>query len=118
MSIQRNTTRWLLAFSFAALTMSPVILLAQEGVKIMVKQLETITSATAVTRIQGISDVLDGLNHGNEVRLKIIYGDDDSSIWAGKLEQWLVSLGVESRRIRKQTGVLAAGELMLELQDR
>jgi len=118
MSIQRNRTRWLLVFSFAALTMSPVILLAQESAKIMVKQLETITSATAVTRIEGISDVLDGLNRGNEVRLKIIFGDDDSSIWAGKLEQWLVSVGVESRRIRKQTGVLAAGELMLELQDR
>ena len=118
MSMQRNRARWLLVFSFTVLIMTPNVLPAQESTKIMVKQLETITTASAVTRIQGIPDVLDGLNRGNEVRLKIIYGDDDSNIWAGKLEQWLVSLGVESRRIRKQTGVLAAGELMLELQDR
>lgn len=118
MSIRRNSLRWLLVFCCAALTASPGISFAQESAKIMVKQLEMVANASAVTGIQGISDVLDGLNRGNEVRLNIIYGDDDSNAWADRLEQWLVSLGVESRRIRKQTGVLAPGELMLELQDR
>ena len=111
--------RWLsLALCFTGLILSSNVFPAQKNITILVKQLDSVDNAAAVTRIKGISNVLNELNQGNEVRLKIIYGDDDSSIWAGKLEQWLVSLGVESRRIRKQTGVLAAGELMLELQDR
>ena len=118
MSRQRNRLRRIIVCSIAVLAMMPGSVPALKGAKIFVKQLEMVTSASAVTNIQGITGVLDGLNHGNEVRLKIIYGDEHSKIWANKLEQWLVSLGVESRRIRKQTGVLASGELMLELQDR
>ena len=117
MSKQRSRAGKLIVCIIAALAILPVSVPAEESAKILVRQLETVTRASAITHIQGVSGVLDGLNHGNEVRLKIIYGDDHSRMWANKLEQWLVSLGVESRRIRKQTGVLASGEIMLELQD-
>ncbi|MBE9516305.1 MAG: hypothetical protein IME93_04955 [Proteobacteria bacterium] len=115
MSMKKGCVQWPLMSCLIGLLLSINVLAAQDRLKIPVKELESVNNAMAVMRIASISSVLNGLNQGNEVRLKIIYGDDDAAIWAGRLEQWLVSLGVESRRIRKQTGVLAPGELMLEL---
>lgn len=97
------------------LLLPAAVLPGPSRVELQVKQLQNITTAGSVLLLEGVDDLVSSLND-NKIRLGIVYGNENTRKWADRLEQWFVSLGVESRRIRKMSGVVEQGRLVIELQ--
>lgn len=93
----------------------PALLSAESTMTVRASELEQVKVASAVFNLKGIADIVDAVNASDQNRIAILYGNNNMRVWADKMEQWLVSLGVETQKIRKQVGVVAEGLLVLEL---
>lgn len=92
-------------------------LAANQGISLVTPDLEQINVSEALLSIKGISEIIEQLNEKNNASIGILYGNSEMRNWADRVEQWLVSLGVERRRIRIQVGIVARDQLRLELQE-
>ncbi len=93
------------------------LLSAGNTVTVSVSELEQVKVATSVFNLKGIADIVEALNANSRYRVGIFYGNDNMRAWADKMEQWLVALGIETKTITKQVGVVAEGLLVLELNE-
>lgn len=71
---------------------------------------------TVVLAMPVLQKVMKQLQHSAHTRLNVYYpGGDEGSLWATELRGWLVSLGLESRRIQLVSGSQYQDRLQLEI---
>ncbi|MDH5632028.1 MAG: hypothetical protein OEZ10_03445 [Gammaproteobacteria bacterium] len=115
-----NTARfWYRLLGGAGLVVSVAALAVEPApVSLQLSDLDKITGADQLTSLPGLAPVLSGLGSGNDTYVRIIYGNNRSQEYAGKLEQWLVAMGIERLRIATEIGVVEPDRLQVETQKR
>ena len=75
-------------------------------------------TAEAVLAMPVLQEAMGKLQGSERSRLKIFYpGGDEGSLWAIELRGWLVSLGLESDRIKLISGSQYPDRLQLQIEE-
>ena len=75
-------------------------------------------TAEAVLAMPVLQEVMGKLQGSKHAHLKIYYpGGDEGSLWAIELRGWLVSLGLESDRVKLISGSRYPDRLQLQIEE-
>ena len=109
----RAMMRWVIVL---LLSLSPLVQTLAAPITISAIEWARPRHGEAITRLQGLADMVRGLLESPDKRLFVHYpGGEEGMLWAEELRSWLVALGVDSSRIEMLPGTASPDAIELSL---
>jgi len=106
----RSVTTW--NAKFLAMVFTPLLFvvgwshaIADESVTVSGEYLARLRTSSEFVAVPGLSEMVKKLNADQTLGLIVRYpGGETGQIWGGRIESWLISHGLSSRRISLEVG--------------